>query len=145
LAGGVVPPARRVIANGDGRFMFHSLASGRVSLFANAASYIGASVGQRRPLGPSQPVTLADDERLTNVVIRMWKYAAIEGRVFDEHNEPAIGRQVRPFKREWSGGRMRMTPGLNVITDDRGAFRIGQLMPGDYYVAVPSTQDTMPV
>ena len=145
LIPGTVPQVRRVIANGEGRFMFHSVPAGRISLFANASSYIGASPGQRRPQGPSSPLVLADGERVPAVVIRMWKYAAIEGRVVDENNEPAVGVQVRTWRREWSGGRVRMTPGLNVNTDDRGAFRIGQLIPGDYYVAVPSTQQTMPV
>ena len=142
---GAVPQTRRVIANGEGRFMFHSVAPGRVSLSAQAASYIPASPGQRRPSGPSQPLMLAEDERVTSVTIRMWKYAAVEGRVIDENNEPVVGTQVRVWRREWAGGRLRMTPGLNSITDDRGAFRIGQLPPGDYYVSVPSTQMTMPI
>lgn len=145
LIPGTLPQVRRVIANGEGRFMFHSVPPGRISLFASAASYIGASPGQRRPQGPSPPLVLADDERVASVVIKMWKYASIEGRVVDEHNEPAVGIQVRTWRRDWSGGRVRMTPGLFVNTDDRGAFRIGQLMPGDYYVSVPSTQLTMPV
>ena len=145
LMPGAMLQSRRVIANGEGRFMFHSVPPGRVTLFAIANSYIPASPGQRRPQGPSPPLMLADDERVSAVVIRMWKYAAIEGRVVDENNEPAVGIQVRTWRREWSGGRVRMTPGLGVNTDDRGAFRIGQLMPGDYYVAVPSTQQTMPL
>src|SRR5688572_20764542 len=40
MTSGPVPQVRRVIANGEGRFMFHSVPPGRASLFANAASYI---------------------------------------------------------------------------------------------------------
>jgi len=139
------PQARRVITNGEGRFVFHSVPPGRVGLGASASTYIPASPGQRRPMGPSQPFMLADGERVASVTIRMWKYAAVEGRVLDENDEPVVGTPVRVWRREWSGGRLRLTAGQSANTDDRGVFRIPQLVPGDYYVSVPSVQQTLPL
>ena len=125
--------------------MFHSLRAGLVNLSVLAPGYITATPGQRRPGGPSPPIVLADGERLGPVSVRMWKYAAIEGRVVDERGEPLVRRSVRALRREWSGGQVRLTLGPQVSTDDRGTFRLWSLVPGDYFVVVPSAQITMPV
>jgi len=43
-------------------------------------------------------------------------------------------------------GNMQVIPELvpTATTDDRGMFRLSQLMPGTYVVLVPSTQTTVP-
>ena len=50
---------------------------------------------------------------------------------------------VRVLKRGIVGGQWRLTPGAQDTTDDRGAYRIGMLEPGEYVVAVPMSQNTM--
>jgi hypothetical protein len=73
--------------------------------------YADGASGRRRPLGPWQPITLADGERVGDIVVRMWKCAAITGIVTDEMGEPVVGVGVRVFRREFAGGRPRYIAG----------------------------------
>ena len=107
--------------------------------------------GQRRAWGQSQLVSLAEGERLTDVTLRVWKYGVIAGTVVDEAGEPVVGVAVRALIKDVVAGRtrygnMEVIPELvpTATTDDRGMFRLSQLMPGTYVVLVPSTQTTVP-
>jgi hypothetical protein len=135
---GGTPP--RVLSTSDGRFFFRDLPRGTFTITATKMGYVDGASGRRRPGGASQPITLAESERVGGVVVRMWKRAAITGTVVDEMGEPVIGVQVRAFRREFAGGRPRYVTGAVFVqpsasTDDRGIFRLGSLIPGDYVVA----------
>ena len=88
-------------------------------------------------------------ERLTDVTLRVWKYGVIAGTVVDEAGEPVVGIAVRALIKNVVAGRtqygnMQVIPELvpAATTDDRGMFRLSQLVPGTYVVFVPSTQTT---
>ena len=103
LAGGAAgvgaANAQRVIADGEGRFVFRNLARGSFPISTSMPGYIPGSAGRFRHDGPARPVELDDGERKTDVVIRMWKYASLSGFVVDEHNEPVVGVMVRAVRR----------------------------------------------
>ena len=61
--------------------------------------------GQRRAWGQSQLVSLAEGERLTDVKLRVWKYAVIAGTVVDEAGEPVVGVAVRALVKDVVAGR----------------------------------------
>ena len=65
-----------------------------------------------------------------------------------EAGEPVVGVDVRALRRSFGGGQLKFIPINTSIssarTDDRGAFRIATIRPGDYVVAVASSQTTMP-
>jgi len=133
-----VPP--RVLSTSDGRFFFRDLPRGNFTITATKLGYVDGASGRRRPGGPSQPITLADGERVGDVTVRIWKTAAISGMVTDEFGEPVVGVQLRAFRREFAAGRPRYVTGAAFIqpsaaTDDRGVYRFGSLVPGDYVVA----------
>ena len=144
-AAGPMPEGRsagspRVISTSGGRFLFRDLPRGTFTVSAAKAGYVDGASGRRRPGGQSQSITLGDEERIADLVIRMWKYAAIAGTIVDEMGEPVVGVQVRAFRREFAGGRPRfITDATRVqpsaVTDDRGMYRLGTLVPGDYLVA----------
>src|SRR3954468_12329395 len=52
----------------------------------------------------------------------------------DEAGEPMPGVIVRVMRYQYLQGDRRLTPAGAGQTDDRGAFRVWGLMPGDYYV-----------
>jgi uncharacterized OB-fold protein len=62
------------------------------------------------------------------VTVRLWKHAAITGTIVDEMGKPAIGMQVRAFRREFAAGWPRDVPGAGIqpsaFTDDRGIHRL---------------------
>jgi hypothetical protein len=144
VAGLNAPGPGQVITDSEGRFLFRSLGKGSYGLSVRAGGYGPGSYGQRRPGGPSRRVALEEDQRLSDVTVRLWKYASISGRLVDEAGEPAIGASVTLSRLMFYGGRRRYTSAGSVSTDDRGQYRLGTLVPGTYIVQVRSTITTVP-
>ena len=144
-------PRNRVMTDGEGRFFFADLPAGDYYLQARKEGYAPGEYGQRRAWGQSQLLSLGENEHLADVKLRVWKYAVIAGTVVDEAGEPVVGIAVRALVNDVIAGRAQfgnneviseLVP--SAITDDRGMFRLSQLMPGTYVVVVPCTQTTLP-
>jgi hypothetical protein len=142
-------PKGRVMTDGEGRFFFTDLHPGEYWLNASKDGYSPGIYGQRRASGQNVLLSLAEGERLMDVTLRVWKYGVIAGTVLDEAGEPVVGVAVRALVKDVFAGRTRYG-NVQIIsepiatTDDRGMFRLSQLMPGTYVVLVPSTQTTVP-
>jgi protocatechuate 3,4-dioxygenase beta subunit len=141
----LVPPTPantpRVYTDADGRFLFRGLAAGRYTFLAAAQGYLDGGYGQRRIGGPTQPFTLAENERVGDVTIRLWKEATLAGEVTDETGTPIPEIWVTVLRRDGNRGMTFMNragSSESARTDDKGAYRITGLVPGEYVVAVPS-------
>ena len=137
----------RVLSDSNGAFVFRDLPKGGYSITATRSGYAPTAAGRSSAADTgSQSIELGDGERRGGISLKFWKYGAISGTVADEVGEPIIGIQVRVFRRAIVGGRLRFTSFGNMpTTDDRGAYRVANLTPGDYVVGVVSTQATVPV
>ena len=131
-------PAPRILTTADGYFVFRDLPPGAFTITATKQGYTDGASGRHRPGGPAQPIVLADGERVGNVAVRMWRPGAITGTVVDEADEPLVKIRVRAYRRTIGSGRPRFLGVATATTDDRGAFRLGGLLPGEYIVVVPS-------
>lgn len=60
-----------VLTDGEGRFLFASLARGVYTISAGAAGYAPGMFGRRRVDGPGRPLDLGLDERNTDAQIRI--------------------------------------------------------------------------
>jgi hypothetical protein len=129
----------------DGRFAFRNIPAGSHTLTAAKSGYIDGAFGMRRPAGPTLPVVLTDGERRGDVTIWLWRHGAITGTIVDEAGEPLVGIRVAAVRRSLVGGRRRFVPGGTGLTDDRGMYRIGRLIPGDYVVAMATSQVSVPL
>ena len=145
VAPGSPPGPPTVITNRDGRFVFRNLPAGSYNAIVTISGYTNGTFGRLRLDGPGRPILLAENERVVDATIRLWKQAAITGTVTDESGEPLIGVAVTALRRTTVGGRRRLVGSARVSTDDRGIFRLAGLTPGDYLVAVPMTVTSMPV
>ncbi len=100
--------------------------------------------GCTRAGGPAAPLSLNENDRVGDVVIRLWKHASISGTVADESGERLVAY--------WSArttDRRRGAPALRRVHDrhhhDRGIFRVGSLIPGDYIVSTVARQVSVPL
>src|SRR5262245_62070035 len=60
-------PRDRVMADGEGRFFFSQLPAAEYYLSVTKDGYLGGGYGQRRPYGQTGTITLAADERRTDI------------------------------------------------------------------------------
>jgi len=139
-------PTRRAVAtaNDDGRFVFREVPAGTYTLTSSFPGLSPGSLGQRRPAGPSRPITVAEGARESGLVIPMWTLGAISGTVRDDRGEPVVGVAVRVLRRMLnnSTGRVELVGIGGEVTDDRGRYRVGSLLPGKYTVSVSSAMRT---
>jgi hypothetical protein len=143
-AGGSSPAPPHLMTNADGQFVARGLRKGVLFLVVTKGGYLDATNAQQRPGGSAQPIQVGDGQRITDVQVRMWRHAVITGTVVDETGEPIVGTRVQSFAREFIGGTARYVPRSSGTTDDRGVYRLPNLSPGRYKVAVSSTQVSVP-
>jgi hypothetical protein len=149
---------QRVLTGVDGRFVFHTLPPGPYQVSATLTGYTASLAG---PAGPANvamlfaggrggvqnaPATyaLAEGEVVKDVRLRLWQFAAVTGAVVDDASEPAVGMTVLAMRRTLVAGRARYAPAGRGRTDDRGIYRIGGLLPGDYVIVTLQTQIAVP-
>lgn len=132
LIGAAAQPPR-ILTGADGRFAFRTLEAGVYSVVATKGGYADGEPGRRRPGGTAPPIVISDVERERDVTVPMWKYAAIAGTVTDEAGEPVVKLEVRALLR--ANGLRTYAVARTTFTDDRGAYRFGNLAWGDYVIA----------
>jgi len=136
---------RWVQADAQGRFVIRQVPNGSYVLAVTTSGYLLTAFDQQQPDGLPRPIVIdAAHDRHTGLVIKAWKYGAITGTVLDEAGEPAVGIDVRVLRRTLGAGRVSLQSAGTGQTDDRGVYRVSQLSPGDYVVAVPSVTVTLP-
>jgi hypothetical protein len=125
---------RGQLTDDSGLFEFSGLPEGRYTLTVSKAGFVPLSYGQRRPLQPGMPIQLPEGQQIKGLDVRLPRGGVIGGHVFDERGDPAPGVRVRVLRFQYVQGERRMTPAGGSQTDDRGAFRVWGLNPGDYYL-----------
>jgi len=153
-SGGPGQPAASQVTDAEGRFVFGDVklpaspASANCicySLNASKPGYLSGAYGTSSPVEISplvrglQNITLSDGQWLRDVRMVLWRPPSISGTVRDERGEPVVGATVRAMARLIVGGQPQLAAGPIAKTDDRGVYRIANLLRGDYYVMVPST------
>lgn len=133
----------RIMTDNQGRFGFRDLPAGGFRVTSTRPGWVDGSYGRTRPAGPTLALSLADGERVSGVVIPMWRYAAIAGTVVDESGDPLVNLPVRVMRKLTYGGKPRLTVAQMDATDDRGQYRVTNLEPGEYVVLVPAQQQGM--
>ncbi len=153
-------PPPRAMTDARGRFVLRDIDKGSYLLTAavggngyspsgflvsglgqQIGAYLNGGYGQRRPGGALEPIEIAGGQAIADATIRLWKGAAIEGTVVDEAGEPFVGLFVAAARRSSDG---RLSTGPSTRTDDRGWYRLGTLLPGEYLVVVPQKQNVFP-
>jgi hypothetical protein len=140
IAGTDVGVIRVTSTDATGHFAFAGLPPGRFLLGAGKPAYLAALYGAGRPGRPGTTVTVAAGQKISDVSLDLTKGAVISGHVLDEHGQPVIGARVRVLPRREVGDEITLGADAGdpagATTDDRGAYRVFDLLPGDYVVAL---------
>jgi len=103
---GSATPALGVVSDGQGRFVFRDLPAGRFSLEASKTGYVDGRFGKHLPetglnvRNDWVPIELGRDQHRGDIVLQLWKHAAIGGavRIIAPQGTERIGRQVLKHK-----------------------------------------------
>jgi hypothetical protein len=123
----------RVVRTGlDGAFSFSDLPAGSYALDVWRNGFASFSC-QRN--GDCKAFSLNRGQKLENVDLRITPAAVITGEISDEDHEPVAGIEVYALRANFlPGGRLELSGPYRVLTDDRGIFRISDMLPGSYYI-----------
>jgi len=134
--GGVDGDRRSAITDTNGRFRFVALDSGDYLVSASHPGYLSARFGERRPgaNGPGSPIALLPGQRIETIKLELPRGGVITGTVADDAGESAVGSIIRALRYQMTPSGWAAQIAGSDITDDRGAYRITDLVPGDYIV-----------
>lgn len=124
-----------VRTDAGGRFSLFGLRAGQYLVEADRSGYATRQYGQSRAGQPGRPIALAADETI-EIELVLARGSVVTGVVVDEHGEPLQGVRMRALRLQYSAGRMTAVPaGADRRTDDRGHYRVSNLLPGTYVIA----------
>lgn len=135
----------RQLTDSKGRFAFVEVPpSDSYLVSAGQFGYFdGGSSASGEPGTIYRTIALADGQWLTDQRVTLYRPAGVSGMVTDETGEPLAGIYVRVLARISVAGRFHLASGPSATTDDRGVYRIGNLPPGQYIVAVPGVSQSV--
>lgn len=124
-------------ADEQGRFKIDGIPPGRdYQLTAQSRGYVKGAYGARRMGGQGTPLTLAAGDAIENLTIVLMPQGVVTGRVVDAAGDPVQGAPVSLMRSTFAGGSRQLEPVRNATTDDRGQYRIAEVVPGTYYLRV---------
>lgn len=147
------------LTDGRGEFRIANVPAGSYFAFADVPGVISplafVSVGDlMRGPGPDFGAALkffdtfeTDGREDKQITVHARRGAALSGRVAYADGDPAVNVSVIVMRRGDDGRLMKFLTGANAVslsalrTDDRGAFRVAGLPPGEYVVAVTETAE----
>ena len=139
------PGTRRTTSDAEGKYVFADVEPGRYQLAAQKSGFVrGVYSTGGRPPGKSTSMMfsmgtqldLAAGQLISSARIEMTPQGVITGRVVDEEGEPIQNLNVSTLRATMMRGKRRMMPMGNAQTNDRGEFRLINLMPGEVILQV---------
>jgi hypothetical protein len=143
LSSTVPRPPQTAVSDDNGRFHFQGIAAGEFTLTASKPGYLESAFGQRQPGSgrPGTPISIANGQRIERLSVPIARGGVLTGTVADDGGEPAFGTEVRAYKSIWQRGERSLRLAGSDKADDRGAFRIAALPPGEYLVMASPAGD----
>lgn len=117
-------------ADDHGHFIFQNIAEGKYEITAERQGFYYEF--RRGPL--RAPLEVKDGDHLKDFVVRLMPFAAITGRIVDEHEDPVEHVQVRLLATQYFRGHATLNNIGTTQTDDRGEYRLAGVRPGNYYL-----------
>lgn len=129
------PPSFAATSKDDGAFRFEGLPPGEYRLTGQRTGFVPQAFGARPNSRVGAAIRLAVGQDLSGIDLRLLPQAVITGRILDEEDEPLVRAQVQLLVRRYINGRWQLAPMNMVQSQDTGEYRMGELLPGRYYIS----------
>jgi Carboxypeptidase regulatory-like domain len=142
VSGGELLASRSAITDDDGRYAIRNLPAGRFSITATKHGYVSSAFGATRPGRPGTTAAVTAGQSF-DATIRMAPAGVMTGVIRDELGQPIAGLRVFALDANEPAAPVPVArnsaTGVGVETDDRGVFRIYDLVPSEYIIAAVPT------
>lgn len=133
--------SRTTMTDAVGHFQFDAVNPGIYRLVADRDGFLGSK--ERRE--PPQPVTVAEEQQVHDVALKLVPVATVSGHVVDEDGDPIAQAQVLVLRYFYGQGPRRLVAFMFTQTNDLGEFEASNLSPGRFYLQVSvSSQQNIP-
>jgi hypothetical protein len=124
------PTNHSATTDATGHFHFDSVEPGKYMAIANRDGFIPAQESLRNPW--AKPNTVAEEQEVKDVSVKLIPLAVVSGHVFDEDGDPVVRASVQALR--YVRGRARqLNPSGYATTNDLGEYQLLDLEPGRYY------------
>lgn len=130
-----------VLADGSGKFQFQGLNEGEVYLMARKPGFFSDQELRRG----ARPVGVPVSSGMGSVAVSLTPAGVITGHITTTEGDPVEGAVVRLKRRMIENGRAEWRDQSGARTDEDGAFRMANLMPGAYYLFADGSTMGAPV
>jgi hypothetical protein len=134
-----VPLDAQAITSADGRFAFAHIPPGKYTLHADCEGYRHVWFGAATPEHLPGIITLESGEQRHNFVLRLDAVASISGVVLDQDGDPVEQATVELWAPSFSRGKPKYAQVSSAQSNDRGEYRIHNVLPGRYIVKAAAT------
>jgi protocatechuate 3,4-dioxygenase beta subunit len=130
--------AYAMVSDLAGHFLFENVEPG--PYFAMAA---GDGFQPEMGRGSVKTFTVAEEQHVKDVAVKLQPLGLVSGRVLDEDGDPIAGANLQAMRSIYNQGRKQMSTWGYANSNDLGEFQMLDLQPGRYYfqVTAPSQQN----
>ena len=118
-----------------GHFLIDDVDPGRYSFSANRNGFVSQSYSPQGTANRNANLTLANAQKLKQVVFKLTPQGVISGRIVDEDGEPLANVMVQCMSYGYQRGRRQLMGQQGTSTNDLGEFRLHDLRPGKYVIS----------
>lgn len=129
------PPVRR-ITDAAGRYEATPLAAGTYVVTASMTGYVQATFGRRHQMDVGGTIAIARGEDRNRVDFQLTRESILLGRVTGADGKGLANLVVNVSRPHVLNGQRRLESFGSARSDAQGEYRVGGLLPGDYYVSV---------
>jgi carboxypeptidase family protein len=134
----------QALTDAAGHFHVEKVDPGAYHVMANRDGYLPSMQAANGRLANMQSVTVAEDQNVTDVVVKLTPLGAITGHVLDEDGDPISGARVQALQFFYSRGRRQLNTSSAVTSNDLGEFEFLDLQPSRYYIGVSASPRMFP-
>jgi len=125
---------KTVVTNESGRYRVADLSAGEYHVTARANGYVPTAYGQRLTMEEGSPVQIQQGRTISGIDVRLEHSATVHGRIFGVQGNGLPGVEIELLTERYRPGGTTLAPVAFAQTEDLGAYRVGDLPPGRYYI-----------
>ena len=126
---------QQATSDAEGHFSISGLQPGNYRVFIQARGYIPKIYGSTNQPSSGPAISAKAGQHLADLTFALKQMGIIRGRVLNADGDPMVRCAVQALQALQVNARRNQPRGMSQgQTDDRGEYRIFDLVPGDYYV-----------